>query len=116
LNESNEMNLVIMSLYNFESTDKKKKTSCNLWTKEEDKKLLQFILINPYDVIDGPRQRGKMIPELCKYIQSDKTEINCKKKIKNLLDNWKTYGEIVDALKKSTKVDDNWISERVKSL
>jgi hypothetical protein len=86
------------------------------WSKEEETKLLEFILMNPNDIIDGPQQRGKMISELCKYIQSNKTEENCKRKIENLLKDWETYGELVNALQKSTKVGDNWISERSKLL
>lgn len=92
-----------------QESEKQTRNPYSTWSKEEETKLLEFILINPNDVIDGPKKRVKMIPELCKYIQSNKTEKNCKRKIDNLLKDWKTYGELVDALQKSTEVEDKWI-------
>ena len=105
-----------MVVYKNQNGNERKNKPCNLWTKEEEKKLLEFILMNPNDVIDGPKQRRKMIPNLYKYVQSNtqsnKTEEDCKNKMKTLLKFWKTYGELLNALKKSANVDDNWILEK----
>lgn len=51
-----------------------------------------------------------MIPDLCKYINSSKTEAQCQGKIQTMLSGKKTYGQFVNALKLSTKVNDTWIS------
>ena len=87
----------------------KKKT----WSVKDHEKLFEFILLNPNLVGQSPSST-QTITALFNFILPHKTLQECEIKMTNLKGKMKSYGKMVDYLKKKTKLSEEWILEKKK--
>ena len=81
------------------------------WSEEENKRLLEFVLLHPYKILNSPVGTAT-IKLLYQYVNSNKTLENCFRKMDNLIRLCPNYENMVTYLIKITKVSQKWIEER----
>jgi hypothetical protein len=79
----------------------------NTWSRSENEKLLEFIILNPYILYQ--QFKFKTIPLLHKHINSNKTEKSCLNKINSISSKNRSVDEFVKKLSKKAKLDGKWI-------